>query len=247
MAVTFMIGTFCLLLACLTSLSTGGIIAKTIYVSIIIIAISFVYFSISHGTPNVHIYTSPCICNPCISTTINLFAGADLPQCGRHPDPGLVHHPAAQAARCKARRLYGSRCFGPGQCGAVLHQRLPGPPILSRHLSTKAPKTHRPLGHSSGICNLEAFVLPTTNSSHWSCEAGEGGESPGIYKHRCRESGCQAAESLLYCETFFGASYTYLYFYRYIQNFFFVSLSFVPNRLSCIRIKMCVYMFFLNV
>ncbi|XP_017045632.1 uncharacterized protein LOC108091117 [Drosophila ficusphila] len=31
MAVTFMIGTFCLLLACLTSLSTGGIIAKTIY------------------------------------------------------------------------------------------------------------------------------------------------------------------------------------------------------------------------
>lgn len=33
MATTFMIGTFCLLLACLTSLSTGGIIAKTIYVS----------------------------------------------------------------------------------------------------------------------------------------------------------------------------------------------------------------------
>ncbi|KAH8317067.1 hypothetical protein KR074_005286 [Drosophila pseudoananassae] len=32
MATTFMIGTFCLLLACLTSLSTGGIIAKTIYV-----------------------------------------------------------------------------------------------------------------------------------------------------------------------------------------------------------------------
>ncbi|KAH8240395.1 uncharacterized protein LOC110183238 [Drosophila serrata] len=31
MATTFMIGTFCLLLACLTSLSTGGIIAKTIY------------------------------------------------------------------------------------------------------------------------------------------------------------------------------------------------------------------------
>ncbi|XP_043659899.1 uncharacterized protein LOC122624431 [Drosophila teissieri] len=31
MSVTFMIGTFCLLLACLTSLSTGGIIAKTIY------------------------------------------------------------------------------------------------------------------------------------------------------------------------------------------------------------------------
>lgn len=33
MATTFMIGTFCLLLACLTSLSTGGLIAKTIYVS----------------------------------------------------------------------------------------------------------------------------------------------------------------------------------------------------------------------
>ncbi|KAH8354831.1 hypothetical protein KR084_010460 [Drosophila pseudotakahashii] len=31
MGVTFLIGTFCLLLACLTSLSTGGIIAKTIY------------------------------------------------------------------------------------------------------------------------------------------------------------------------------------------------------------------------
>ncbi|TMW52481.1 hypothetical protein DOY81_002441 [Sarcophaga bullata] len=31
MSVTFMIGTFCLLLACLTSLSTGGIISKTIY------------------------------------------------------------------------------------------------------------------------------------------------------------------------------------------------------------------------
>ncbi|XP_004529731.1 uncharacterized protein LOC101451944 [Ceratitis capitata] len=31
MATTFLIGTFCLLLACLTSLSTGGIIAKTIY------------------------------------------------------------------------------------------------------------------------------------------------------------------------------------------------------------------------
>ncbi|XP_055913737.1 uncharacterized protein LOC129947260 [Eupeodes corollae] len=31
MVTTFMIGTFCLLLACLTSLSTGGIIAKTIY------------------------------------------------------------------------------------------------------------------------------------------------------------------------------------------------------------------------
>lgn len=31
MGVTFMVGTFCLLLACLTSLSTGGIIAKTIY------------------------------------------------------------------------------------------------------------------------------------------------------------------------------------------------------------------------
>lgn len=36
MATTFMIGTFCLLLACLTSLSTGGIIAKTIYVSSIL-------------------------------------------------------------------------------------------------------------------------------------------------------------------------------------------------------------------
>ncbi|KAI8127857.1 hypothetical protein FF38_08629 [Lucilia cuprina] len=31
MAVTFMIGTFCLLLSCLISLSTGGIISKTIY------------------------------------------------------------------------------------------------------------------------------------------------------------------------------------------------------------------------
>ncbi|XP_005189849.1 uncharacterized protein LOC101898907 [Musca domestica] len=31
MSVTFMIGTFCLLLSCLTSLSTGGIISKTIY------------------------------------------------------------------------------------------------------------------------------------------------------------------------------------------------------------------------
>ncbi|XP_067639471.1 uncharacterized protein [Eurosta solidaginis] len=31
MSTTFMIGTFCLLLACLTSLSTGGIISKTIY------------------------------------------------------------------------------------------------------------------------------------------------------------------------------------------------------------------------
>jgi len=31
MATTFMIGTFCLLLSCLTSLSTGGIISKTIY------------------------------------------------------------------------------------------------------------------------------------------------------------------------------------------------------------------------
>ncbi|XP_017483737.1 PREDICTED: uncharacterized protein LOC108372530 [Rhagoletis zephyria] len=31
MATTFLIGTFCLLLACLTSLSTGGIISKTIY------------------------------------------------------------------------------------------------------------------------------------------------------------------------------------------------------------------------
>lgn len=30
-ATTFTIGTFCLLLACLTSLSTGGILAKTIY------------------------------------------------------------------------------------------------------------------------------------------------------------------------------------------------------------------------
>lgn len=34
MSVTFMIGTFCLLLACLTSLSTGGIISKTIYVGV---------------------------------------------------------------------------------------------------------------------------------------------------------------------------------------------------------------------
>lgn len=33
MAVTFMIGTFILLLSCLVSLSTGGIISKTIYVS----------------------------------------------------------------------------------------------------------------------------------------------------------------------------------------------------------------------
>uniref|UniRef100_A0A0A1WIW8 Uncharacterized protein C3D6.13c n=1 Tax=Zeugodacus cucurbitae TaxID=28588 RepID=A0A0A1WIW8_ZEUCU len=33
MSTTFLIGTFCLLLSCLTSLSTGGIIAKTIYVS----------------------------------------------------------------------------------------------------------------------------------------------------------------------------------------------------------------------
>lgn len=31
MSTTFLIGTFCLLLSCLTSLSTGGIIAKTIY------------------------------------------------------------------------------------------------------------------------------------------------------------------------------------------------------------------------
>ena len=31
MSTTFMIGTFCLLLSCLTSLSTGGIISKTIY------------------------------------------------------------------------------------------------------------------------------------------------------------------------------------------------------------------------
>ncbi|EDV92150.1 uncharacterized protein LOC6565726 [Drosophila grimshawi] len=31
MATTFMIGTFCLFLACITSLSTGGLIAKTIY------------------------------------------------------------------------------------------------------------------------------------------------------------------------------------------------------------------------
>ncbi|XP_013119066.1 uncharacterized protein LOC106096067 [Stomoxys calcitrans] len=31
MSVTFMIGTFCLLLSCLTSLSTGAIISKTIY------------------------------------------------------------------------------------------------------------------------------------------------------------------------------------------------------------------------
>lgn len=32
MATTFLIGTFCLLLSCLISLSTGGIISKTIYV-----------------------------------------------------------------------------------------------------------------------------------------------------------------------------------------------------------------------
>lgn len=32
MAVSFLIGTFCLLLSCLISLSTGGIISKTIYV-----------------------------------------------------------------------------------------------------------------------------------------------------------------------------------------------------------------------
>lgn len=32
MAVAFLIGTFCLLLSCLISLSTGGIISKTIYV-----------------------------------------------------------------------------------------------------------------------------------------------------------------------------------------------------------------------
>lgn len=36
MATTFLIGTFCLLLSCLFSLSTGGIISKTIYVSLTI-------------------------------------------------------------------------------------------------------------------------------------------------------------------------------------------------------------------
>lgn len=34
MATTFLIGTFCLLVSCLFSLSTGGIISKTIYVSV---------------------------------------------------------------------------------------------------------------------------------------------------------------------------------------------------------------------
>lgn len=34
MATTFLIGTFCLLVSCLFSLSTGGIISKTIYVTI---------------------------------------------------------------------------------------------------------------------------------------------------------------------------------------------------------------------
>lgn len=34
MATTFLIGTFCLLVSCLFSLSTGGIISKTIYVSL---------------------------------------------------------------------------------------------------------------------------------------------------------------------------------------------------------------------
>lgn len=35
MATTFLIGTFCLLVSCLFSLSTGGIISKTIYVSVV--------------------------------------------------------------------------------------------------------------------------------------------------------------------------------------------------------------------
>lgn len=40
MATTFLIGTFCLLISCLFSLSTGGIISKTIYVSEIMSIIS---------------------------------------------------------------------------------------------------------------------------------------------------------------------------------------------------------------
>lgn len=53
MACTFMIGTFCLLLSCLTSLSTGGIIAKTIYeliyhsIAAILLLISSALFMIS--------------------------------------------------------------------------------------------------------------------------------------------------------------------------------------------------------
>ncbi|XP_055302342.1 uncharacterized protein LOC129568454 isoform X2 [Sitodiplosis mosellana] len=50
MATTFLIGTFCLLVSCLFSLSTGGIISKTIYeliyhtVAAILLLIASVYF-----------------------------------------------------------------------------------------------------------------------------------------------------------------------------------------------------------
>lgn len=46
MAVTFMIGTFCLLLSCLVSLSTGGIISKTIY-ELIYHSIAFILYLVA--------------------------------------------------------------------------------------------------------------------------------------------------------------------------------------------------------
>lgn len=41
MVTAFLIGTFCLLASCLVSLSTGGIISKTIYVSLICSPVQF--------------------------------------------------------------------------------------------------------------------------------------------------------------------------------------------------------------
>lgn len=46
MAVTFLIGTFCLLLSCLISLSTGGIISKTIY-ELIYHSVAFVLYLVA--------------------------------------------------------------------------------------------------------------------------------------------------------------------------------------------------------
>lgn len=46
MAVAFLIGTFCLLLSCLISLSTGGIISKTIY-ELIYHSVAFILYVVA--------------------------------------------------------------------------------------------------------------------------------------------------------------------------------------------------------
>lgn len=72
MATAFVIGTFCLLVSCLFSLSTGGIISKTIYVRPFCLANTFLKFS------------SNCIPWKCFYFLFNSISGIDLSHCGRY-------------------------------------------------------------------------------------------------------------------------------------------------------------------